>query len=117
MSFVPHAAEFLADAIDLLVVVLLGIWILTIVLLCARDYFRGTDPNKLVYEVRVSLGSLILLALELLIVSDVLHSIASRTLEDLGIVAALVVIRVFMAYFLDKELERLTEKRATEPKD
>ncbi|MDJ0857858.1 MAG: DUF1622 domain-containing protein [Dinoroseobacter sp.] len=107
----------MADAIDLLVVILLGIWILTIVVLCVRDFFKGTNPDKLVYEVRVSLGSLILLALELLIVSDVLHSIASRTLEDLGIVAALVVIRVFMAYFLDKELERLTEKRKTASED
>lgn len=110
MHFVHLAAEYLADAIDLLVVVLLAVWILIILVKSAREYFGGTDAQKIIYHVRIGLGSLILLALELLIVSDVLHSIASRTLEDLGIVAAIVVIRVFMAYFLDKELDRLSEK-------
>ncbi len=111
MSFVPHLAEYLADMIDLLVVVLFGIWILSIVVLSARDFFKGKDPTQITYDVRVGLGPLILLALEFLIVSDVLHSIASRTLEDLAIVGAVVVVRVLMAFFLDKELERLEEKQ------
>ncbi len=112
MSFIPHLAEYLADVIDLLVVALLAIWVLAIIVMSARDFFKGKDPTQITYDVRVGLGPLILLALELLIVSDVLHSIASRTLEDLAIVGAVVVVRVVMAYFLDKELERLEEKQA-----
>ncbi|CUJ83106.1 hypothetical protein RUE5091_00071 [Ruegeria denitrificans] len=110
MTFVHHAAEFLADIIDLLVVALLGVWVLTLVVLAVKSYFKGKNLEQITYDIRISLGRPILLSLELLIVSDVLHSIASRTLEDLGIVATVVVIRVFMAYFLDKELERLNKQ-------
>ncbi|MEM8811456.1 MAG: DUF1622 domain-containing protein [Pseudomonadota bacterium] len=110
MTFVHHVAEYLADIIDLMVIVLLGAWTLVIAVSSARSYIGGKELEKIIYDVRVNLGRLILLGLELLIISDVLHSIASRTLEDLGILGAVVVIRVFMAYFLDKELERLTAK-------
>ncbi|WP_165590728.1 DUF1622 domain-containing protein [Ruegeria denitrificans] len=100
----------MADIIDLLVVALLGVWVLTLVVLAVKSYFKGKNLEQITYDIRISLGRPILLSLELLIVSDVLHSIASRTLEDLGIVATVVVIRVFMAYFLDKELERLNKQ-------
>ncbi len=110
MKFVHNTAETLANIIDLMVVAVLGIWILATVVLAARAYLKGNGHERIVYDIRVSLGRLILLALELLIVSDVLHSIASRTLEDLGNLAVVVVIRVFMAYFLDLELERLTKE-------
>ncbi|MDO9592593.1 MAG: DUF1622 domain-containing protein [Erysipelotrichaceae bacterium] len=55
-------------------------------------------------ELRVNLGSYILLALEILIVADVIESISNRTYEDLIILAGIVVIRTMMGYFLDKEL-------------
>ncbi|MCE8522722.1 DUF1622 domain-containing protein [Ruegeria pomeroyi] len=114
MHFVPHAAELLADILDLLVVALFGIWVLLIVLLIIRDLARGKSPSEITYDVRVGLGSQILLALEILIISDILHSIASRTLEDLGIVAAVVVIRVTLAFFLDRELERLSAHKKSQ---
>ena len=60
----------------------------------------------------MNLGQLILLALEVLIVSDILHSIAHRSLEDLGVLAVIVVIRILLAYFLDREMERLFEHKA-----
>ncbi len=116
MSFIPHLAEYLADIIDLLVVLMLGVWVIAIIIMSTRDFFKGKDPTQITYDVRVGLGPLILLALEFLIVSDVLHSIASRTLEDLAIVGAVVVVRVVMAYFLDKELGRLEEKQEKKSK-
>jgi uncharacterized membrane protein len=43
-------------------------------------------------------------ALELLIISDLLHSLVSRSLDDMAIVGALVVIRTVISYFLNKEI-------------
>ncbi|MCA0869881.1 DUF1622 domain-containing protein [Seohaeicola saemankumensis] len=110
MSFVSHTAEYLADIIDFLVVILLGGGIVFFLTLMVRDFVKKTSLEQITHDLRIGLGRLILLSLELLIVSDVLHSIASRTLEDLGIVALIVAIRVFMAYFLDKELHRLESR-------
>ena len=108
-DFVHQAAEYLGAAIDLLVVVLFGLWIVVIVVMSARAYIAGVDPDKITYDVRIKLGTLILLGLELLIVADVLHSIASRTMEDLAIVAVVVVIRIVLAFFLDREIRHLKD--------
>ncbi len=65
-------------------------------------------PKAIFLKLRLNLGQLILLALEVLIVSDILHSIAHRSLEDLGVLGAVVLIRILLAFFLDRELDRLS---------
>jgi uncharacterized membrane protein len=55
-------------------------------------------------DLRVKLGSYILLGLEILIVADVIESISNRTYEDLILLGGIVLIRTLMGYFLDKEL-------------
>lgn len=44
-------------------------------------------------------------ALELMIISDLLHTIISRSVDDLILVGGLVVIRTVIAYFLNKEIQ------------
>jgi uncharacterized membrane protein len=49
-------------------------------------------------------------ALELLIISDLLHSLVSRSLDDMAIVGALVLIRTVISYFLNKEILEVSNK-------
>lgn len=63
-----------------------------------------------VQAIRCSLGTYLVFALELMIVSDLIHSVVSRTLEDLYFVAAIVALRTVVAYFLNKEIESLQER-------
>ncbi|MEO1038110.1 MAG: DUF1622 domain-containing protein [Pseudomonadota bacterium] len=56
-------------------------------------------------SVRLTLGFYILLGIEFMIASDIVHTVISRELGDLIFVAALVVIRTTISYFLGKELE------------
>lgn len=51
------------------------------------------------------LGSYILLSLEVLIATDIIETIMHPTTDDVIILAAIVVIRTFISYFLDKEIE------------
>jgi uncharacterized membrane protein len=55
--------------------------------------------------IRCQLGTYILLALELMIVADVIHSIVSRTWESLAILAGIVAIRTALSFFLGREIE------------
>lgn len=57
--------------------------------------------------VRCELGVRMVFALELLIIADLLHTILSRSLDDLILVGGLVVIRTVIAYFLNKEIEEV----------
>ena len=58
---------------------------------------------------RIDLGHFLLLGLELLIVSDILHSIVKRSMEEIAILAVTVLIRISLSYFLNKEIAELSQ--------
>ena len=58
-------------------------------------------------SIRLTLGTYILLGIEFMIASDIIHTVLSRELGDLIFVAALVAIRTAISYFLGKELEEV----------
>ena len=80
--------------------------------LAARDFFRNgfsantrlaiTTANN---AIKNFLGSYVLLSLEVLIAADIIESIIKPTFQDLFKLAALVVIRTVISYFLHKEIE------------
>lgn len=63
---------------------------------------------------RVDLGAYILVALEFLIVGDIVHSAISQTFEDFGLLGLLVIIRILLSYFLGRELKE-AERAAEAP--
>jgi uncharacterized membrane protein len=64
--------------------------------------------DRLTKQLRLDLGYDIILALEFIVAADIIESIVRPTYYDLGILGALVIIRTFLSYFLNKELEHLT---------
>jgi len=64
-------------------------------------------------DIRVSLGNYILLGLEFMIVSDIIHSFLQPDLMSLGQLGLLVVIRTMISFFLGKELEAVEHQAAT----
>jgi len=65
--------------------------------------------------VRMFLGNYILLGLEFMIVSDIIHSFLQPQLESLLVLGVLVLIRTLISFFLGKELEhvRIEEESAS----
>jgi uncharacterized membrane protein len=61
-------------------------------------------------QIRYSLGIYLLLGLEFLIAADILETVFKPSLEQLGILAGIVVIRTILNYFLNKELEHIKNK-------
>jgi uncharacterized membrane protein len=62
---------------------------------------QGIDGN------RMELGRYILAALELLIVSDIIHTALSFQLKDLLFLGLLVLIRSVISFFLDREIREI----------
>ena len=62
--------------------------------------------------VRCRTGIHLILGLEFMIVSDVLTSVVSRTLEDLISLGAIVLIRTVLAYFLDRDMAEVSKQLA-----
>jgi len=111
MPIIPQTAEFVADLIDAGVILLLAGGLCFLLIRCVQYWQGGETAHSIFITLRLNLGQLILLALEVLIVSDILHSIAHRSLEDLGVLGVIVVIRILLAYFLDRELDRLSRHK------
>ncbi|MEG0254404.1 MAG: DUF1622 domain-containing protein [Vagococcus sp.] len=78
----------------------------------AIDFFKNElrhedrmETSKKNNYVKIYLGSYILLSLEVLIASDIIETILNPSVEDVLILAGIVVIRTAISYFLGKEIE------------
>jgi len=57
--------------------------------------------------IRIKLGSYLILALEFFIASDIVRTIITPSWESLGMLAAIVIIRTVLSYFLTKDLRKV----------
>ena len=69
-----------------------------------KEFHRPAAWKK-AHRLRIQLGTCILIALELMIVADIIETVASQSLESLAMLAGIVVIRTAISYFLGKEIE------------
>ena len=67
---------------------------------------RGGDRNALVGAFRSSLGRSILLGLEFLVAADIINTVGVEpTLANLAVLAGIVLIRTFLSFSLEVEIE------------
>lgn len=60
--------------------------------------------------IRYSLGVYLLLGLEFLVAADILETVFKPSMEQLGILGGIVIIRTLLNFFLNKELEHIQQK-------
>ncbi len=107
MEQVTTVLEMIAFAIDLV-----GIAILIFAALKFIAHFVGFEIKRLhglecveaIRNLRLQLGSYILLSLEFIIISDIIQSAISRNLDDILSLGVIVIIRVALSFFLGREL-------------
>lgn len=115
LPWLVEGLEWLSVGVDLFAILLLLIGAARFMLGAASaevmrgDTARVTRTNR----ARIGLGRYILAALELLIVSDILHTALSLALEDLVFLGLLVLIRSLISYFLERELDGLKKEIGT----
>ena len=110
MEQVETILEMIAFAIDLV-----GIAILVYAALRFVVHFLGFEIKRLrglecvegIRDMRLRLGSYILLSLEFIIISDVILTAISRNVDDLLALGLLVLIRVVLSFFLGRELNEV----------
>jgi uncharacterized membrane protein len=71
----------------------------------ARSLVRGVAMPDAYHTLRASLGRAILLALELLVIADIIGTLVlTPTLQALGVLAIIVVIRTFLSFVLELDV-------------
>lgn len=98
--------ELVGQSVDIagVAVMVLGVIVATLYFLNNRR--RGNDPIGAYQSYRHAIGRAILLGLEILIVADIIRTVAIEpTFYSLGILAIIVLIRTFLSTTLELELE------------
>ena len=76
-----------------------------------KNELGHADKASVLRTIKNELGAYVLFALELLIAADIVESIIKPTFDDIAKLAALVVIRTIISYFLGKEIDQEIESR------
>jgi uncharacterized membrane protein len=107
MTEQAHAfAEMIAKLIELLGVAVIVVGIVFAAGIFVRKGVRSGDWRAAYSGLRSNLGRGILLGLELLVGADIISTItAPLTVETVGLLAAIVVIRTFLSFALETEIE------------
>ena len=104
MPPIQHAAEVAARALEYLGVLV----ILAGILWAAGRFALGArrDGPRAYRDLRADLGRGILLGLELLVGADIIATVtAPLTLESVGLLGLIVLIRTFLSFSLETEIE------------
>ena len=106
--------DLLAVGVDLcaIAILLLGALRFVVTFLRAELTRDARLRGDTIARDRIALGRYIMAALELLIVSDIIHTALSLALADLLFLGLLVLIRSLISYFLERELTGLERELA-----
>ena len=104
--FFDMPLEYIGIILDLIGVVIIALGaIFSISKFCMGCF--GWEPAITIDFMRIELGRSIVLAVEFLLASDIIKTIITPDYYSIGMLAALVVIRTVLTYFLDIELAML----------
>ena len=110
MEQVETVLETIAFAVDLVGIAILVYAALKFIVHFLRfeiKRLRGLDSVEGIRDMRLRLGSYILLSLEFIIISDIIMTGISRNVDDLLALGLLVIIRVALSFFLGRELNEV----------
>ncbi len=97
--------EIVVLAAELAGVAVIVLGALALCLHFARALLRGQQVSEAYRPLRRNLGRVILLGLEFLVAADIVRTVSARpSFQDLGVLGALVVIRTFLSFALEIEI-------------
>jgi uncharacterized membrane protein len=112
LSWLVETLEWVSVGVDLVAILIALVGVLRFVRGLIGAETRGEAQARLmaIERQRMQLGRYILAALEVLIVSDVIHTALTLALPDLLFLGLLVLIRSLISFFLDRELRDIRDE-------
>ncbi len=101
---VPEMIAFAVDLVGIAILVYAALKFIAHFFAFEIKQLRGLESVEGSRDMRLRLGSYILLSLEFIIISDIIMTGISRDVDDLLALGLLVIIRVALSFFLGREL-------------
>jgi len=102
LEAVVYPLKFLCETLSVLCV---GAGILSVLALVLGVVRHSREYTTILQTVRLKFGTFLSIALEFQLAADILATTIKHDLQSLGELALLAVIRTFLNYFLQKEME------------
>lgn len=110
-----HTMLFLADAIQLCAAALIGLAAVQATVRSLLIFFGRGSVESATEDVRLRLGRWLVLALEFQVAADILRTAVAPNWNEIGQLAAIIVLRTVLNFFLQKEIERAAQKGSSGP--
>lgn len=108
MEHISRAFEWIAVGVLVLAFTLA-------LLAAARDVFQGMAPDVTYRRGREIFGRGLLVSLEILVAADLIRTVAVQpTIENIGVLGLIVVVRTLLSFALDVEIEGVLPWRRRE---
>ena len=117
MEHLKSALDAISIGIDLVGISILLVGFIKGIILYVKSELPqqgGKSGITLIQELRCKIGLYILLALDFLIASDIIHSTVHTELKDLYELGIIVLLRTAIGYFLGKEIQEIQESTSME---
>lgn len=105
-----HTMLYLADAIQLCAAVLIGLAAVQATIRSLLIFFRRGSVESATEDIRLRLGRWLVLALEFQVAADILRTAVAPNWNEIGQLAAIIVLRTVLNFFLQKEIEKAAQK-------
>ena len=102
---VRHVTAFISLCLEALAAILIAVGGLEALVSLMRGFFKKNFDSILQRQVWLGFARWILLGLEFMMAADIVSTIVSPTWDAIGMLAAIVLIRTFLSYFLERDLE------------
>ncbi|MEG0238012.1 MAG: DUF1622 domain-containing protein [Clostridium sp.] len=109
-----HILEILIFILDSLSIIVIAWGVAIAFLAFIKSEFSSKNRSDVINKnnlIKNRLGSYILFGLEILICADIIESILNPSVKDMVLLASIVVIRTFISYFLNKEMESMNKSK------
>ncbi|HVG22157.1 MAG TPA: DUF1622 domain-containing protein [Blastocatellia bacterium] len=102
---------FLAAVIEAGAGIIIGLAALEATAKAVVLFFRRAAQHESKGDIRIHLGGWLALALEFELAADILRTAVAPTWNEIGQLAAIVVLRTVLNFFLQREIDKAAERR------
>ena len=92
---------------EIIGITIIIIGVIKMVILFTAALFKQHKISTLITEIRIDLGNYLVLSLEVFIGRDIIETLLNPTIEEIGALTALVVLRTILAFFLNYEISHI----------
>ena len=110
-EFFKTSASWLALIVEIIACVIIAAAMIEAVTTIFTGKGDASHPLSRRKEVFLRFGSWLILALEFELAADIIRSAIAPTWEQIGMLGAIAVIRTFLNFFLERDVENLMESQ------